>query len=212
MRIYEIDAGSKNDVDGMQEVLYLITANCTQSLHAMTKANNFLYRGSKSAPAEIFHGASRQDRTPLTSTKEFHNNINSALTLAGFKANRSNSIFCTGSMMDAVSYGGSKNIYLIFPIDGFNFTWSPKITDLYVDEYSLWGQDYDSFDKRTIFYREPNAPVTLQKEFLERTQYRDTDLDTAIRSGKEIMISGEYYAINFKYKDYLEVGQLIGRD
>lgn len=209
MRIYEIDAGTRTSIDGFTEALHLIQANCKQALSAMTSANRFLYRGTRGAPSEVFHGASRQDRNPSSSTKEFQENIDSALSMAGFKALRSNSIFCSGDIMEAVGYGGNKNLYMIFPIDGFQYTWSPKIRDLFVDEYNLWGDDPGAFDKRTTFYREPNAPDELKKEFLQRVGYKNTDLDAAIVSGREIMISGEYYAVYAKYKDWPEVRALI---
>ncbi|AUZ94875.1 hypothetical protein FDI40_gp063 [Agrobacterium phage Atu_ph07] len=88
--------------------------------------NNPLYRGISSSEP-IIVSAIRTDRKPLDTDLETHNKIVKELSNRGIKANRDNSIFCSGDSDVPYTYG---NTYVIFPIGEFDFTWNPKILDM----------------------------------------------------------------------------------
>jgi hypothetical protein len=102
--------------------------DCSESIAAMKKAKTFLYRGigRNDAPV-IFKGRSRDDRQPLDSNRSITKYIDEIMRHQGLTAVRSNSIFCSGNEGQTEEYG---NTYLIFPINGFSFSWSPKVRDL----------------------------------------------------------------------------------
>jgi hypothetical protein len=161
-------------------------ANCSESVSEMKKANRFLYRGVNRPVSTIFVGASRGDRRNMGTPDDVQETLDDYLSGNDFSALRSNSIFCTGDRMDAGGYGDE---YLIFPINGFNFTWNLKIHDftLWLEEKEIW-----SFEEYL-----DNHPSFINS-------FRQTDLASAIRSKHEIMISGSYYAFNAeKYESYL---------
>jgi hypothetical protein len=211
MKIYEIEAGEKEPIapedeitDRLNHVIPLVQQHCTQSLHAMRETGKYLYRGIKQSPPLVFLGQSRNNRNPSASPGQFQRNVDAAFNMAGFKALRSNSIFVSSSISEAKNYS-YEGVYLIFPVDGFSFTWSPRISDLYIDEYNI----FDDYTKRTLFFREDDASPELLKEFLERSLYRNTDFTSAIESTNEIMISGKYYAIHSKYAEQPGLKQLM---
>lgn len=217
MRLYEIEAGQKEPIEPdshvekqLSTVVSLIEKNCKLALHSMMQASSFIYRGIKKTeniPPVVFMGQPRIDRKPKSSTEAFHDNVNLAFRMAKFKANRSNSIFVTSVIGDAAMYSIS-NLYMIFPIDGFAFTWSPKINDLYVNEYRLFGNSEEAHYKRMDFFYNKPSPELIQ-EFLEKSHYTNKDFGAAIKSGNEIMINGKYYAVHTKYKDWPEIRGLI---
>lgn len=211
MKLYEIASGEKEEI--LDSIVPMITKNCKRALHCMRATHGFLFRGIKAGQAKalprVFLGASRDNRNPTSSSATFQRNIDLTLSNAGFNALRLNSIFVTSNIHEASLYS-SQNLYMIFPIDGFKFTWSPVISDLYINEWKMWGDDDIAFNTRQEFYNHENASPELQKRFLEITRYTDTDFTSAMKSGNEIMISGRYYAVTSKYKDYPEFRALIG--
>lgn len=108
--------------------LSLITIECKQALHEMKLANSFLYRGIRDPDLETFVGLPWNTRFPKDSDPETQKGIDNVLELAGFGALRRNSIFCFG--FESTAYGKP---YIIFPVNGYQVTWSKKINDLYVD-------------------------------------------------------------------------------
>jgi hypothetical protein len=215
MRIDEIDPGEKQRIDvdhgKIEKLTTFIQEKCSDALQSMQSANQFLYRGIRGgAPAEEFVGRSRDDRRAKSSGYELQRNIDNALKMGGFKALRSNSIYTISNIGVASWYGPATGIYIVFPINGFDFTWSPKVEDLYVDIDRLYS-DVPIHVKSDFVYGDPNKEAL--ELFLKLAQYQQTDLDEAIMSGNEIMIHGEYIALNaIKYKDMPEIRALIGAD
>jgi hypothetical protein len=211
MKLYELEAGQKEALDNtIEQVVPMIQEHCQFALAGMREAKQFLYRGFKSTPSIAFLGKSREDRRPSSSAATFHRNINLAFAAAGFVANRSNSIFATSNIGDASVYAAGKNAYMIFPIDGFQFTWSPKIDDLYVYEYRLFGDDELAHTRRSMFYNYDDASPELIQEFLKKSKYTDKDFGAAVMSGNEVMIHGQYYAVTTRFKDWPEFRHSIG--
>jgi len=110
----------------VKQFVPVLQKNCKQALSAFKKAN-VLYRGSK-PHGSAYLGRSVKNRTPMDTPNPVQSNLDQLFLSAGYKAVRGNSIFVSGDADTADEYG---HLYIIFPIDGFNFTWSTKISDLY---------------------------------------------------------------------------------
>lgn len=193
MKIYEIEAGARINLhdpesqDTVKDFADVVKANCSDVLAIYKSAGKVLYRGmiTSELPA-MFHARSRNNRNPTNIKRlEAQKGFDAALAKNGIVANRSNSIFCSGDISQAYVYADSdKDLYMIFPANGFNYAWSPRVRDLLNDHDFKWwqGQDQEVYNK-----------------FVTSKEYKNTDLGMGLISGHEIMISGEYYAIQRKY-------------
>ena len=280
MRLDELNPGQKKEFipSNTKESRTFTTFlnQCSESIAACREAGDFLYRGISLLNAEydIFLGRPRKNRRATDTSIELQQEWDKLFTAAGFSALRSNSIFCAGGIDTAVSYGSA---YIIFPINGFSFTWSPKIYDLYnhmqqhdintpqdlyinpailknihriaskgehcaqlenlndgsADKILYLFQDIyyaDSLENVTKYIKEISANLdSLEKkhkkifkevhkyiseintiltnnsswtpeEVIANYGYTNKDFVAAIKSKKEVIVSGEYYA--FRYGEY----------
>ena len=110
-----------------------IDKNCSDFLKVAKQTKKLLYRGQDDASLPIFVGYPRADREPKDSNKAAQALADKYLTMMGFKALRSNSLFCTSNFGQADGYG---NVYAIFPKNGFHYTWSTEHDDLVIDSVS----------------------------------------------------------------------------
>jgi hypothetical protein len=178
MKIYEIEAGEKQKFEPSNSdenrTFQKFLSDCSDSIAAMQSANKFIFRGTSSFPSEIFIGKSRDNRNSLSYVREESKIIDFQFEQDGFDARRTNSIFCSGSGPEAGSYG---KLYMIFPINGFKFTWSPMVVDFATNA---------SINKHLSHFH----PLSYG--------YTNKNLVAAIKSKNEIMINGSYYAFSFK--------------
>jgi hypothetical protein len=123
--------------------LKLVEKECSQFITAAKNAKNFLYRGIEDSKYEAFVGKPFSNRRPLDSSEDFQEKIDNALIAMGFKALRRNSIFTSGDISQASDYGDG--VFLIFPKNGFNFTWSTSVRDLH-SEYDEYDDDDNALD------------------------------------------------------------------
>lgn len=205
MKITEIEAGEKEPIPAgssfepafIEHIVPLLKKDCRQSIKTILGVQKFLYRGLHGRHPDAFIGRSRENRRPSSSPAFFQDNIDAAFSMAGFSANRSNSIYATSDIQDASIYAvPAKNLCYIFPKDGFNFTWSPEINDLFAVSSNIFTDD-DGYSLNGEFqYNDQRTNIPLLELFLKRTRYTNKFLSAAILSENEIMISGEYYAIN----------------
>ena len=100
-----------------------------------------LYRGMNES-SEILIKNIRSDRTPLDSTPFYHKIFTDGFKDAGIIANRDNSIFCTGDSSAASRYG---NVYVIFPIGNFEYSYSLSISDLYNYKFYFYTHGFINF-------------------------------------------------------------------
>lgn len=122
----------------------MIEKECASFLNDVKATKRFLYRGmSGSEPVLIgYPHEQRQVKDTKSKNQEL---FDERLKMCGFKALRSNSIFTTGSRSQAKSY--SDSVYLIFPKDGYDFSWSPMHED-WIPTYSeIVGEEDDD-----VFY------------------------------------------------------------
>lgn len=173
MRINEIAPGEKEELmSSMEASVELIQTKCSDALTAVKAANHFIYRGFKSGSSKnstIFHAHSRANRRSLSGSERLQSIVDQRLLTAGFKALRRNSIFCTGRKATAQAYGA---LYIVFPVNGFNLTWSPRLRDL-----------VSSVETTDVGI-----------DFVTDYEFFDNNLAAGISLGKELYISGEYYA------------------
>lgn len=106
----------------------LIESECSDALQACRSVKKLIFRGYKDDVPAAFKGKPFDKRKPTDTNVKTHEFLSDIFTAAGFKATRSNSIFCSGNSGQASGYG---KIYIIFPKNGFAFNWSAKHKDLY---------------------------------------------------------------------------------
>jgi hypothetical protein len=156
----------------------------------------------------VFVRQTRTDRNPKDSSNAFHNLYNILINVAGGTANRSNSLFVSGSTQEASYYG---KVYAVFPIGSFNYTWSPELADWYsqVEEdneiyyfINLLKPDVQKLIKerdRATGYELADGEILGMKELFDANSYDpalvrqfiavNQGLDTALDEGHEIMVS-----------------------
>lgn len=196
MRLHEIEHGEKLPIqDDRQDIIKMLNSQCSEIIQAMKASNKFLYRGVRgySDPnfPEQFKGKSRSDRKTMGTSSWHQPVMDKILANNGFAALRGNSIFCTSNIEDSTTYGRP---YIIFPINGFDFTWSPVYQDLYGDPAYSHDMDEKAISK-----------------MLSHGSYKWNDLPKALQTGHEIMIHGEYYAFRNSIYDAFFMNQFIQR-
>ena len=180
--------------------------------------NELIYRGVKGFglnPKLAFRGKPRTKRITQDTPVEFQNIVDSILKELGFKALRGNSFYVTGNRLATDDYG---DIYVIFPIGNFDYTWSPKIRDLYFKFFKQFGTGDGIIDKflpkDNRIYTNSTKSVAKDwfkmvdqnklRKFLQKS-YRSTNLEGAVNSNSEIMLKSDYYAIQERFfNDYVE--------
>jgi transcription antitermination factor NusG len=120
----------------MENLFKALAKNCKQIIKVYKQLNRnnfdqeiFLYRGIKSTE-DALYGKPFENRKPKDSLTNLHDLVNNALKDSGFVATRENSTFVTGKRSQAAGYGD--DLYIIFPVDGFEFTYT-KEGDLILD-------------------------------------------------------------------------------
>jgi hypothetical protein len=171
MRINEIL--TENDFDDPEYLKQFILDNCKPFIKAVENPNRMkLYRGNNDTH-DTHVTTVRQDRLPLSTNVNMHNFLVKGFIEAGFKAHRGNSLFCTGSLNQADTYG---TVFCVFPIGDFHFTWSPEIRDLYPRVH--------------IFHKYLNYDLSqpIKRDWDSQGMYdidRDTPLETALQMIKQ---------------------------
>lgn len=157
MRLFELE---DNDTFSPEQVA-LIKKNCQPFLQQCNQ--RFLYRGIHSLKTnnEFIKFDVRQNRSPTGSSRILHELYIKAFNKLGFVANRNNSIFCSGSLDLADVYG---NVYIVFPIGPFQFTWSPNTEDL-LHSASLYKEYFENEAVFTLNYRDKTYLELLEQFF-----------------------------------------------
>lgn len=194
MRLYEIAPGQKQALElDISSIITLIKRECSFALNAMLSAKRMLYRGMLAYNLPEFIAMSRNDRRSLSRLDLAHNTFDLLINQYGFTANRSNSIFCTSIEHLAAGYG---SVYYIFPVNGFDFLWSNRVSDLMANPSEVFYDLKDYSEKIEL------DPARASQEFIRKWKFKDTDFSNALISGNEILVHGKYYAFEKeKYKD-----------
>lgn len=194
MRLFELHRDQKvnfdyNQVTEFDKVKEFIDSHCSKSLQAMQSNNRLLFRGIPSVPSKIFVGNSEKARPPRNTKLKYHKAIDKRLKQSGFKALRSNSIFVTSDHMEARNYG---YLFVIFPFDNCDITWSSEYTDLTIN---LGLQSNRQPVKQVD--REITSPTFSNDEFIKEYGFHKDNLIDAIKTRNEIYIHGSYVAVPF---------------
>lgn len=171
--------------------------HCSEFIETIKESNSkFLYHGFRITNKTIFLGQTRNDRSPKDMGLITQKIIDSLLSELGMTALRSNSIFCTTRREEAEEYG---LVYIIFPINGFNLTYSTKVDDL----WKWFDSNYQTFNINQL---EDMSVEEFQKLF----DFHDEPWVSAFNSGHEILISGKYVAIREKENIRL-INRILGK-
>ncbi len=207
MKISEVNKHPKKYISGSDSVVNLVETSCSDALKFYKTAKAVLWHGmkpfEKSADKvyfkelpDVFVSESRNNRPPRNSTVEIQNLVDEKLIAAGFEALRRNSLFVTSDVHTAFSYGSH---YAIFPFDGFKFTWSETMHDLF-GYFMLSGNNIGKNDRLTISKLSNVTP----KAFIAAYRFKNKDFLEAIKSEHEIYLKGKYVAIKFNRIDILD--------
>lgn len=120
-----------------------IYTNCSEIVKIYKKTNEFFYRGLKYKPGtknKMIRKKPRKLRRPRDTSIEAQKAFDKyMLEKFGWKP-RAQGVFATSDFYDAEGYGGG---HIIFPYDGFEYIWSPKMEDAYSDileDYGYYGE------------------------------------------------------------------------
>lgn len=183
MRLFELrTATNKSQEITSLDAVQIIKNKCSDFLKIATNTNCLLFRGMDIRDIKIFIGEPHKNRNPLSNRIDFQNAFDKALTACNFTALRKNSIFCSNSIQTAECYG---NVYAIFPFNGFDFTWSPKIEDAYSDI----DEPLDLFIKELA-----KNPDLIKSKYM----YTNTKFNLALKSSNEIIIKSEFLAVPYE--------------
>ncbi len=176
-----------------------------------------LYRGMRSTKS-FGEKKVRTNRRPTDSDKKLHKLVDDALYDKFNIKGRSQTIFCTGNTTTANAFG---EVFMIFPVGPYEILWSEKVRDLYISASTKFGYTWDEVMDGKITqhirankYRDTPAERKRTKKILLQQNldasqkimntYKKGDLEGAIKSSSEIMVSCERYiyaASSYKY-DY----------
>lgn len=193
MKINEVISKTDEDV---YEICSTISSQCSEFISDMRQSEKFLLRGINSE-YPWFEDKSPTYRYPRGQTVYHQKLLDLSLEMLGFGSLRHNSICCTSSLSRAMNFAPP---YLIFPKNGYKFTWSPKIKDTGGNQLL-----YDELFK--LFYRGNSDSVSLKDAqiLIDTCGLKNTDMVSALESGNEITIHGEYIAIRHSYKNTVGV-------
>jgi hypothetical protein len=164
-----------------------IGTNCVPFLQAINYRVNqtILYRGLAHDSTNMKILQCPHNRKPRNTSIVFHNMLEKYFKDRFGIPYRSSSIFATGSKDNAMAYTNHFSVaglHAMFPIGSPKFCWSPNIDDLTVH--------FEIYDDKAVLHE-----GNIIKE-LDRCQYREGDMKSAIASGCEIMIHGDCYALD----------------
>ena len=155
-----------------------IQRDCQPFLSLVGAAGMILYRGIDPRAPEVFEEHVDRARKPKKMPPLLHEAADAWFSRNFGVRFRGAAVFCTGSKAQAGIHG---KVYRIYPAGGFQFCWSPLVSDLHV-----WAT------KRTCL----DEPADVLVKSLAELGYREDGLAEAIVSGCEIMVAcSRYYAL-----------------
>jgi hypothetical protein len=182
MRLYEV---ATNEGGSIEKLAAYIKANAAQYLEESKSGVFEVFRGltNRSYPKhndvlkdiappaqEVFFGpGTKENRRPLDTSAIRHAAFNGVLAAVGSVANRSNSLFASGSRMQASGYG---TLYVVVPLGKFHYTWSTRYRD--------WYKDFTTQELRSYMLPEA-AKATLGMESWDLTRMQDSLMQAPAR-------------------------------
>jgi len=139
---YKQYLNESNKITDFQTILEILWNKCNPFLKDLLKGGkftgDFLYSGRRTNK-DVFVRGVREDRSPTDMDYDLYEMFDKEFYYRfGFKA-RSNAIFCTGNLHTAKDY--NDNVYMIFPMDNYEFVYSEDIPDLYTHTKDEFGDE-----------------------------------------------------------------------
>jgi hypothetical protein len=189
-----------------------IAPEVQQALAIMNSNGCKLYRGISGDKPKSFVSSPREDRKPRDGIPFVQEIVDEWLKNHGFTALRSNSLFVTSDLGESRVYGKP---YMIFPVDGFTYTWFRGMKDF---SYSLYSNRLGIPVPRLFpgITAGKLSTITLQDfidrgmtksdiiacidKYMEIANPSNSNIEEAMFKGHEIMIScSRYYAVEREY-------------
>ncbi|HKK68826.1 MAG TPA: hypothetical protein VJ946_11465 [Bacteroidales bacterium] len=159
--------------------------------------NQVVYRGTHRNPQEYsaFVSGIRKNRRPRDSAAYQHRYFNTMIKMAGGVANRTNSMFVSGSSFHAAEYGIR---YVVYPMGEFHYTWHAGWSDWYAETNGFYADimpnvlpdDWDELDDDATLDLMWN-PKNIDPEKVKKAVRVDRGLKEAIKLHHEILIAAE---------------------
>lgn len=228
--LYDIFVGTNISLDKQHQFVKtceFINTHCHDFLWDVQKSKKLLYHGQEHETNDFHIGYSKNNRKPKDTSKNIQLAVDKLLSYTNFKALRSNSIFCSPVRGKANNYG---DVFIIFPVDGFNYTWSLMQNDWVISKYDLPKDFYElthkihdfitlilelSYDKPQKYKNIINSLEEELKLLTYTLQYNTPEFQTAIDTAFTFIkkyfkkSSGEYSTSSDKFKNIFDVEQLI---
>jgi len=179
--------GSFRKYQAYNSFIRLLRKNCKQIIKLYEHGHGiYLYRGVKKHFDNIVKLNIRQNRVPGFLDEQMHALSNEVVEEMGGVAHRGNSIFCTTSTTNAKNWG---QMYVVFPIDGFDVTYFTKEKDIYM--YN----DLDKIWKNWGDKPEQEIKKIVKDLYIERGISFDVEAIFEQREKKisEYLINGKFY-------------------
>lgn len=194
MRLFEID-------EDKQKIITELKQNCSYIWDLYQRYESYIYHGNKKVKNAFSRHTSPVSRKPVDTPKEIQFVIDQYLKEEhGFKALRSNSVFGSNDPGQAKNYG---DLFVMFPVDGFNFTWYREAFDF----TAIWKEMYSGTEEENL--------IAEYYEDLDNEEYKgyafeildevsavirpdDSNLDDFLETEeeREILINGEFYLLD----------------
>ena len=240
----DVKPKSKKEIT-YSKLIETLKTECSDVIRAMKSTGEGLFRGAKNA-GEVFVGRPRENRNPLDSKSADQVLYDNYLTSLGIVAQRHNSLFVSNLYGVANEYAERHGgvTYVIFPKNGFKFSWSQEHQDIVIELDNILNKKYINDLERTVWsyameFKAAKADKILEQmryfftqmydypkmstyevlvAFLKKIKFPDADKVTtdlvfpsanfhkefqctdknfkaALQSGHEILIHGEYIAV-----------------
>jgi len=173
-----------------------IANNCTQIVQTYIDLNpdfksrdaKVFYRGIKSTE-DALYGKPFDERRVMTSSSRLSDIFNKGMEAAGFEARRDNSSFVSGDKSQASGYG---KVYVMFPKDGFSFSWSRNTKDLILDRGSYPKMlDYELLAPLKDFVLTNREKLGAKYNFTFNDLFGQYDLESNLNSIKQAIEAGD---------------------
>lgn len=172
-----------------------IKTKCSDIYNFYEKNKLYLFSGRKNQKEPFFKKGPVINRKPVDTPQNLSYIIDNAFMNNDFKAMRSNSVFCTGSVDVASSYG---EVYIVYPKNGFDFTWSRYFDDLYFFiekiENNASKQIIEENQKNSFIFRYLGNKT-------EKYQMKNNDEDYIYNALSDLI---EKLNLKYKYYDNME--------
>lgn len=204
----------------IDDFINIVSTDCSEIISIYKQARGFIYRGVRTNHG-AFKSTISKTRDPLHLDIDIHRNVNKIMKEMGFDAHRGNSIFASPNPETASSWGAQ---YIIFPHNGFKYTWFKDQTQSYIfnlleyitddaledyvkkfKKYILQYDDYETRQAASQKVRKSKQYKEFEKQYIKDALIKlsptNKNLVSAIQTNRELLITGDYYyAIHISFE------------